>query len=105
MDWIDLQAGYILGAFRDKESMKRAKQQMEAESREVVCAKHRSQVQEQAAQWWVLASPDSPGRFLDYSFSPPGHSCRTAGESLDTAVKLLLKPGKAGCEYLVIAKL
>lgn len=78
---------------------------MEAEGREVVCACHRSRMQAQAAQWWVLASPDNPDRFLDYTFGPAGHSCRTARESLDTAVKLLCAHHSAEYRYLVIARL
>ncbi|GAB3537231.1 hypothetical protein GCM10027443_29790 [Pontibacter brevis] len=105
MKWIDLQTGYMLGAFRDIEEMERAKQQMEAEGREVVCACHRSLVQEQAAQWWVLRSLDSPGRFLDHTFTPPGHSCLTARESLNSAIALLYGRHQAKYQYLIIVKL
>ena len=105
MDWIDLQTGYILGAFRDMEEMVLAKQQIEAEGREVVYAKHRANVQEQDAQWWVLASLDEPERFLDYTFSSLRHSCRTAGESLDSAIALLYGRRQVKHRCLVIVKL
>ena len=105
MDWIDLQTGYMVGAYRDTETMERARQQKEAEGREVVCAYHRLEVQEEEAQWWVLRSPDDPARFLDYTFSSPRHSCPTARESLGSAIALLYGRRQEKYQYLVKIKL
>jgi hypothetical protein len=105
MNWIDLQTGYMVGAFKNMAEMEEAKRQMEAEGRKVVYAQHRLEVQECDAQWWVLKSLDNPDRFLNYTFSPARRSCLMAKESLDTAVELLYGQAEAAFMYLVIVKL
>lgn len=102
--WVDLRRSYMLGAFRDMAEAERARRQVEAEGREVVCALSRTEVKEQAARSWVVSPLDHPDRFLDYTFSHYGGSCRTARESLDTAVELLYQQRQAAYPYIVIVR-
>ena len=104
MYWVDLQRSYMLGAFRDTAEAERARRRMEAEGREVVCARHRSRVREEAARRWVPRPLDRPDGFLDYTFSHAGGSCPTARESLDTAVELLYQRRQAEYPYIVIVR-
>lgn len=104
MYWVDLQKSYMLGAFRDTAEAERARLQMEAEGREVVCAHHRSRVREEAARRWVLRPLDRPDGFLDYTFNHARGSCPTARESLDTAVELLYQQRQAEYPYIVVVK-
>jgi len=104
MHWVGLQRGYLLGAFRDMAEAQRARRRMEAEGREVVCARHRARVREEAARRWVPRPLDHPEGFPDYTFSRAGGFCRTARESLDTAVELLYQQRQAEYPYIVIVK-
>jgi hypothetical protein len=104
INWVDLRRSYMLGAFRDMAEAERARRQVEAEGKEVVCAQRRTQVREQAARRWVACPLDHPGRFRDYTFSRAGGSCPTAREALDTAVELLYQQRQAAYPYIVIVR-
>jgi hypothetical protein len=105
MNWVGLRQSYLLGAFRGMAESERARRQMEAEGMEVVYAQLRSRVREEAAQSWTSGPLDHPDRFLDYTFRSADGPCRTARESLDSAVALLYQQRQAEYPYIVIVRL